>query len=223
MAKHKDPNKHRTRARAQALQLLFTRDFGGEDVAVSDAASVMDDVVIEGYACELYEGIVEHQESIDAIIEHASENWSLARMSITDRSILRIAAFELMYRDDVPSGVSINEAVELAQGFGGEDDSYRFVNGVLGKVAKVVEAGGLEAVLAAQAAEEPAEGEEPAEAEEAAAPEAAAEEHEAPAEPAATDDVAGEPAAEAAPEEPAEAEEPAAEPDPAPCAEAEGE
>lgn len=132
----------RTRARQQAMQMLFARDFacsdGAGEVKMS-IAEVMDDVVPEPYAYELYEGIEEHGEQIDSAIEAASENWKLSRMPSTDRSILRIAVFELLYRDDIPTGVSINEAVELAQDYGGEDDSYKFVNGVLGNVASRVE------------------------------------------------------------------------------------
>lgn len=60
-------------------------------------------------------------------------------MPIVDRSILRLAAYEMMYVDDVPVSVSINEAVELAKDFGGEDESPRFVNGVLGRIAKRLE------------------------------------------------------------------------------------
>lgn len=129
--------KRRTRARRQALQMLFARDFAGADGSegVATIAEVMDDVVPEPYALELCEGIAENQDRIDNAIEVASENWKLSRMPSTDRSILRIAVFELLYRDDIPAGVSINEAVELAQDFGGEDDSFRFVNGVLGNVA----------------------------------------------------------------------------------------
>jgi len=65
-----------------------------------------------------------------------SENWAVERMPIVDRMILRVAVFEMVYCDQVPVSVSINEAVELAKAFGGEDDSPRFVNGVLGRIAR---------------------------------------------------------------------------------------
>ena len=71
-----------------------------------------------------------------------SENWALARMPIVDRSILRLATYEMMYVDDVPTSVTINEAVELAKDFGGEDESPRFVNGVLGRIARSMEGDG---------------------------------------------------------------------------------
>ena len=78
----------------------------------------------------------EHQAAIDERLEGASENWALSRMPIVDRSILRLAVYEMFQREDVPVSVSINEAVELAKAFGGEDDSPRFVNGVLGRIAR---------------------------------------------------------------------------------------
>ena len=154
----------RTRAREQALQLLFTRDFISDETAPLLFVDVMDDIVVEGYAHELYEGVLERRPVIDAAIEGASENWSLSRMALTDRSILRIAVFELMFRPDIPAGVSINEAVELAQRFGGEDDSYRFVNGVLGKVATQLDDAASDGIAdgatAGESGGEPVEGEE---------------------------------------------------------------
>ncbi len=126
----------RTRAREQVLQMLFSRDFLEEGTDLPSASvEVMDGVVIEGYAVELLDGIIANQERIDRVIENASDNWTISRMAPTDRAILRIAVFEMFFRPDIPSSVSINEAVELAQSFGGEDESYRFVNGVLGRVA----------------------------------------------------------------------------------------
>lgn len=137
-------NEHndRTRAREQALQLLFTGDFvSDEENAPANVSAVMDDVVLEDYTYDLYRGVLDHRRHIDKVIEGASENWSISRMANTDRAILQIAVFELIYKSDIPAGVAINEAVELAQHFGGEDDSYRFVNGVLGRIAKQIENG----------------------------------------------------------------------------------
>jgi N utilization substance protein B len=141
-SKRSEKGEARSRARAQALQMLFTRDFVDESECGPDnVTEVLDNVVIEDYAKELYDGVVSNIDAIDRTISQASENWTISRMPATDKSILRIAVYELLYRNDIPSGVSINEAVELAQHFGGEDDSYRFVNGVLGKVAKQIENG----------------------------------------------------------------------------------
>ncbi len=137
--KQSGPTLRRTRARVQVMQILFMYDFvevaSSTNEVAKGVSEVMDGVVIEPYAVELFKGIKENIEQIDKIIEEASENWSISRMAITDRSILRIAVYEMFFRPDIPLGVSINEAVELAQSFGGEDDSYRFVNGILGRVA----------------------------------------------------------------------------------------
>jgi len=84
-------------------------------------------------------GTSSHIEEVDNLIGQTSENWSLERMPLVDKSILRLATFEILHVDDVPYSVSINEAVELAKDFGGEDDSSRFVNGVLGRIADYLE------------------------------------------------------------------------------------
>lgn len=83
---------------------------------------------------ELVTGVVQHIDFLDAQIGLASTHWSIARMSRVDRNILRIATYELAFRSDVPSKVSLNEAIEIAKRFGA-DDSPMFVNGVLDHVA----------------------------------------------------------------------------------------
>ena len=73
--------------------------------------------------------------SIDETIGRTSEHWTVSRMPLVDRNILRVATYELLHATDVPASVAINEAVELAKTYGG-DDSSKFVNGVLGKIAE---------------------------------------------------------------------------------------
>lgn len=128
----------RTRARRAALQVLYSGEI--TEVApveiVEQGAYLEDGAVLDDYAVRLVGGIGEHAERIDEYLAEASENWTLARMPIVDRSILRLATYEMLYVDEVPLSVSINEAVELAKDFGGEDESHRFVNGVLGRIAK---------------------------------------------------------------------------------------
>ena len=82
-----------------------------------------------------YEGVISHVEEIDRLLNDVSKGWKTARMNKVDLTILRLAVYEMKWDDDVPEGVAINEAVELAKRFGG-DSSSSFVNGVLGKVAK---------------------------------------------------------------------------------------
>ena len=85
------------------------------------------------------EGVDEKMLPIDVRLNSTSENWKLNRMPIVDRCILRLATYEMLFVDEVPVSVAINEAVELAKDFGGEDESPRFVNGVLGRIARQLE------------------------------------------------------------------------------------
>ena len=89
------------------------------------------------YAVEILEGVSEHQDHIDELLGSVSQNWVVSRMPLVDRNILRVATWEILYGDaeQVPPSVAINEAVELAKVFGG-DDSSKFVNGVLGRIAE---------------------------------------------------------------------------------------
>lgn len=132
----------RTRARRAALQVLYTSeitDASPTAIAETGDGRLAEDGPLPAYALALVRGIEAHRCAIDDQLVATSENWSLARMPIVDRSILRLAAYEMMYVDDVPVSVAINEAVELAKDFGGEDESPRFVNGVLGRIAKRLE------------------------------------------------------------------------------------
>ena len=128
----------RTSARRAALQVLYTSEITDESpAAIAEGNSRLDeDGPLPEYALKLVLGVESHRCAIDNHLAATSENWSLARMPIVDRSILRLATFEMMYIDDVPTSVTINEAVELAKDFGGEDESHRFVNGILGRIAR---------------------------------------------------------------------------------------
>lgn len=131
----------RTSARRAALQVLYTSEITDESPAAIAEGNrrLEEDGPLPEYALKLVLGVESHRCAIDDHLAATSENWSLARMPIVDRSILRLATFEMMYVDDVPTSVTINEAVELAKDFGGEDESHRFVNGVLGRIAKMLE------------------------------------------------------------------------------------
>jgi transcription antitermination factor NusB len=82
---------------------------------------------------ELVDGVAQHLEEIDAKIASYAANWELERMAVVDRNVLRMGSFELLYRQDIPPKVSINEAVELAKKFSGLA-SGKFVNGILDKI-----------------------------------------------------------------------------------------
>lgn len=84
---------------------------------------------------ERYKAVLVHLPEIDKKIEEKAEGWSLVRLPKADLAVMRLAVYELLYDEDVPQGVAINEAVELAKHYGGEK-SFRFVNGVLAAIAK---------------------------------------------------------------------------------------
>lgn len=87
------------------------------------------------YIQKKYEGVSARLDEIDKLLNDAAKGWKTSRMNKVDLAILRLAVYEMLWDEDVPQGVAINEAVELAKGFGG-DHSASFVNGVLGKLAK---------------------------------------------------------------------------------------
>jgi len=88
------------------------------------------------YIVDVVEGVYKNVEEIDKTIEMYSKGWKLSRLSKVDLSILRLIIYEMCFRNDIPFNVSINEAVELAKNYSGEE-SGSFVNGILGKVSKV--------------------------------------------------------------------------------------
>lgn len=89
----------------------------------------------KAYILKKYEGVVSHIKEIDKLLNDVSKGWKTSRMNKVDLTILRLAVYEMRWDEDVPDGVAINEAVELAKKFGG-DGSSSFVNGVLGRLAK---------------------------------------------------------------------------------------
>jgi N utilization substance protein B len=82
---------------------------------------------------EIVDGVLSNREAIDSVIGLASRNWSIARMALVDRNILRVAVYEILYRADVPTKVAINEAIEIAKEFA-SPEGHTFINGVLDKV-----------------------------------------------------------------------------------------
>jgi N utilization substance protein B len=132
--------KSRTKARQTALQALYQIDIVDGDVDEA-LASFMEGLKIgpeaRSYSEAIVKGVISNTPMIDGLIEEYSENWTVARMLVVDRNILRIAAYELLYCPDVPYKVVIDEAVELAKKYGSED-SGAFINGILDRMAKAV-------------------------------------------------------------------------------------
>ncbi len=90
------------------------------------------------YTVHLLQGICRNRNAVDNVLQDCAENWTLSRMNVIDRNILRLAAFEILYSPNIPRVTAINEAVELAKSYG-DRDSSRFVNGILDKVLHQVE------------------------------------------------------------------------------------
>jgi N utilization substance protein B len=122
----------RSDARERALNVLFEADVRGEEPA-QVVARIR--VPLDALTTMLVDGVAAHRSRIDELLSAHSHAWTIDRMATTDRNVLRIATFELIGRDDVPTAVVLAEAVGLAKRYGG-DDSGRFVNGVLGAIAR---------------------------------------------------------------------------------------
>jgi transcription antitermination protein NusB len=115
---------------------LYEADLMSQDaLATLSTRLIQADPPVPEYAIELVEGVVAHRPEIDRIIAALSESWTMSRMPAVDRNVLRLGAYEILHRDDVPEGVAISEAVELV-GRLSTDESAAFVNGVLSKIAK---------------------------------------------------------------------------------------
>lgn len=130
--------KKRRRGRELALQLLFQNDLSGETIdetlkTIGKWAQPQDAKETLQFAEELVRLTLGYRGEIDDKLESLSEHWKLSRMSNVDRNILRMASAEILYREDIPPKVSIDEAIELAKRFG-DDNSGRYVNGVLDRV-----------------------------------------------------------------------------------------
>src|SRR5262245_4200424 len=132
----------RTQAREAAVQMLYALDSGAEPDAdgvercvQSYWAHLEGPAAGRAYADELVRGVMAVRDQLDAALRAANPAWRIERMARVDRSILRLGAYELLERDDVPMQVAIDEAVELAKRFGG-DESRAFVNGTLDAVAR---------------------------------------------------------------------------------------
>ncbi|MEP7104711.1 MAG: transcription antitermination factor NusB [Chloroflexota bacterium] len=132
----------RHQARELALKVLFQLENKPEDdvQAVLDYHAAEDGAPNEvaQFARSLVAGVIENRERLDALISEASSNWRMDQMGKVDRVVLRIAVYEIAIDREVPVKAAINESIELAKTFSGEE-SGRFVNGVLGKVAAGVE------------------------------------------------------------------------------------
>jgi len=123
----------RREARELALQLLYAMELNPIDIDEGLRLSRENSRASEGvrlFAEELVAGVMANRSAIDKKIRGQSKNWAISRMAKVDLNILRLALFELMFREDIPRNVTINEAIEVAKKFGSEESSA-FINGML--------------------------------------------------------------------------------------------
>lgn len=126
----------RTQAREFALQILYQQDLNPEPAETLLARFWETNLVppeVSEYANRLVRGTLQHAAEIDAVISKYAEHWELHRMAAVDRNILRFSTFELLYMEEIPPKVVINEAVNIAKKFS-QEESGKFVNGVLDKI-----------------------------------------------------------------------------------------
>ncbi len=124
----------RGKARKRALDLLFEAEQRGVDaVALLGERIARAEPTVNEYTSTLVEGVAAHRERIDSLLSTYSQGWTLDRMPAVDRTILRLGAYELLWRDDVPDAVAISEAVGLARELS-TDESPGFVNGLLARL-----------------------------------------------------------------------------------------
>lgn len=126
----------RSEAREQAFQLVFEMGITGDsDDATMDAAGMSRDLILDDFAEKLAKGVEQNREKIDEQISRYIRGWKFSRLSRVAVAALRLAVYEILYEDNIPDSVSINEAVELAKKYGSVEDAP-FVNGVLASVVK---------------------------------------------------------------------------------------
>ena len=126
----------RSEAREQAFILVFEKSFVGDEIPqIIEAAKIARDLEDDGFMEQLANGVFAHLGEIDDLIEQHSIGWKKQRISRVALAVMRLCCYEMLYEPEIPLSVSINEAVELAKKFAGEEDAS-FVNGILGTIAR---------------------------------------------------------------------------------------
>lgn len=126
-------------ARIKAVQSLFQVDMSGTDQEEAIRNVLDDNEENDAFLNKLVSGTLENLDEIDKLFKSNLQNWKIERVGNVDRAVIRMAIFEMKFLEDIPLNVSLNEAVDVAKSFGGEE-SGRFVNGVLSKVAETLKA-----------------------------------------------------------------------------------
>jgi len=126
-------------AREMVLKVLFQIDIGKVDVdlALETILEEEESCWVKEFVRSLVRGTIDNLDKIDEMINRFAREWTVDRMAGVDRNVLRLAVYEVLFLDDIPSAVSINEAVELAKIYGTEESS-KFINGILGNIVRNV-------------------------------------------------------------------------------------
>ena len=128
------PKTSRRKSRENAVILLYQVDLLEKDIEKIIDNNLLAGERYDDFALELARGVNKYKEKIDSTIMDIVENWTLERIAIIDRNILRVAVYEMLYKDEIPLKVSVDEAIEIAKELGQKEDTPKFVNGVLGKI-----------------------------------------------------------------------------------------
>ena len=130
----------RSKARKRAVDVLYAAQLRGADpmTLLADRIDTLESPPPNDYAATLVEGVVAHRDRIDELLTEHAEGWTIKRMPAVDLAVLRLGLYELLWATDVPDAVAIDEAVQLAKSLS-TDDSPRFVNGLLGRIATIAD------------------------------------------------------------------------------------
>ena len=124
----------RRKSREAAVILLYQSDLLGKDSEEVLKNEIDFGKKIDKFALELVIGVNKNRKAIDNEIVGVVENWTIERIAIIDRNILRVAIYEMLFEKDIPLKVSVDEAIEIAKSLGQKDDTPKFINGILGKI-----------------------------------------------------------------------------------------
>ena len=124
----------RRKSREAAVVLLYQSDLLGKDSEEVLKNEIDFGKKIDEFALELVIGVNKNRKAIDKEIVGVVENWTIERIAIIDRNILRVAIYEMLFEKDIPLKVSVDEAIEIAKSLGQKDDTPKFINGILGRI-----------------------------------------------------------------------------------------
>ena len=124
----------RRKSREAAVILLYQGDLLGKDFEEVLKNEIDFGKKIDEFTIELVTGVNKNRKAIDKEIVGVVENWTIERIAVIDRNILRVAIYEMLFEKDIPLKVSVDEAIEIAKSLGQKDDTPKFINGILGKI-----------------------------------------------------------------------------------------